>query len=662
MRLVNLLAVCILAFVVSASAADVFPLPFILQLNHNDPTSISGKVLDFNGAPLGKAKIAVFVNHPDFLVPVLGPTVLHEFTADSQGRFSFEFASPSAYQCTSLYAIAGHPQHGFTVLEIDLPRRSHEIEFRLKKEHAIRGRVVGPDGQRVVGMKIDLVSVSDGKTSTSLQRSNILPEAWPKSTVTDGEGEFTFRGAPETTVKQTVSFQVNDERFGAQQMQVTLDRDGSSTLQLKQSAIVTGQVVREDSGLPISNAWLLVVPNEIGQVGDLQSDGIPVQADVEGRFQVRCYPEKHLTVYVYPPEGEPYLAWVTDAQHWPAGKSDFDLRIEVPRGVLVQGKVIESTSGKPIAGAGIEYWVARDKNPHRSREFVDKAYWAAEYRRVLSDSDGSFKQVVVPGPGYLVAKAPDSSYVSRQITHGELLWDKPGGYFVNVESAKSINPEPNAETTDVVMDMKPGITIRGRVEGPDGRPITRVKMLSASFTRVQSVYWTSRRELLAVDGNFELPGCDPTESRTIFLLDAKAQLGATAILNPRNHKDKPPVIRLVPCGSATVQLVDKQGTPRRNQSLNTQNLILQTDLIGKEGVINPQYGTQTLRHIRWGMSILDSERHKFLQADDDGRVTFPSLIPGAPYKLIQRSPSYQELIDFRVDSGEEYPLSKIAIE
>lgn len=224
--LIKLLVVCIFSVMASTTvtAADTFPRLFTMQLDHNDSTSMSGEVIDLNGESAAHAKIAVFVTHPYFMVPVLGPTLLHECTADSVGRFTFKFASPSAFQCTSLYAIAGHSLHGFTQVELDLPRRSHEIVFRLKKEQAIQGQVVGPEGQKVKGLEIDLVSVSDKQTYTSFERSSSLPEAWPKSTVTDGEGEFTFRG-----------------------------------------------------------------------------------------------------VYVYPPEGEPYLAWVIDAKRWPTGKSVFDL-------------------------------------------------------------------------------------------------------------------------------------------------------------------------------------------------------------------------------------------------------------------------------------------------------------------------------------------------
>src|SRR5579863_9321639 len=174
----------------------------------------------------------------------------------------------------------------------------------------------------------------------------------------------------------------------------------------------------------------------------------------------------------YPPEGAPYPAWVTDARPWPDAMLPHDVRIEVPRGVLVRGKVIDAESKMPIMDAGVEYWVAEAKHfPHVSRAVAKQTYWGAEYRRILTRRDGTFEVAVIPGPGYLVAKAPDATYVSRQITHGEVTGEGPGGYFMNIEAAKSINPKPGEKVVDFVLEMTQGVTIRGQVVGPDGKPI-----------------------------------------------------------------------------------------------------------------------------------------------------------------------------------------------
>ena len=232
---------------------------------------------------------------------------------------------------------------------------------------------------------------------------------------------------------------------------------------------------------------------------------------------------------------------------------------------------------------------------------------------------------------------------------------------MNVEAARSINPEADEKEIDLVLEMRRGVTIQGKVVGPEGNPVDQAVLLSKSFTRVQSVYWSPYRDLPIVNGRFELPGCDPDQPRTLFILDAKSQLGATIVLDPKKAMVDPPVIRLKPCGSATVQLVDKQGKPIANQQLQADKIV-RTDLIGMEGVLNASFGTQSLRHIFWAMTSLDRSRHRSLSTDEHGRVTFPTLIPGAPYKLLQIAPLYNELLDFEVGPGEKKSLGTVTVE
>ena len=40
-----------------------------------------------------------------------------------------------------------------------------------------------------------------------------------------------------------------------------------------------------------------------------------------------------------------------------------EVKIALPRGVLVRGKVTEAGSGKPVAGAGVQFWPQDDDSP-----------------------------------------------------------------------------------------------------------------------------------------------------------------------------------------------------------------------------------------------------------------------------------------------------------
>src|SRR6266852_5304855 len=60
-------------------------------------------------------------------------------------------------------------------------------------------------------------------------------------------------------------------------------------------------------------------------------------------------------------EGEPYLNPIKRLE-WPKGAIQQEIEITLPRGVLVRGVISEAVSGKPVAGAVVEFWPhLRDK-------------------------------------------------------------------------------------------------------------------------------------------------------------------------------------------------------------------------------------------------------------------------------------------------------------
>ena len=111
------------------------------------------------------------------------------------------------------------------------------------------------------------------------------------------------------------------------------------------------------------------------QPADTQACGVWVQANVKGRFEARIRPSKYVVIYTYPPLGLPYPAWsqVTEIVE---GTNPHEVNVEVPRGILLRGKVIEEGSGRGVAGAGVEYQMRT-----YDKEFKQIIYWAAEFAR-----------------------------------------------------------------------------------------------------------------------------------------------------------------------------------------------------------------------------------------------------------------------------------------
>ena len=61
-------------------------------------------------------------------------------------------------------------------------------------------------------------------------------------------------------------------------------------------------------------------------------------------------------------EGEPYLSREVDL-NWPSGSLRQEREIKLRRGLVVRGRLVEEPSGRPVAGARVEYLQVHRDNP-----------------------------------------------------------------------------------------------------------------------------------------------------------------------------------------------------------------------------------------------------------------------------------------------------------
>src|SRR5262249_43371719 len=109
-----------------------------------------------------------------------------------------------------------------------------------------------------------------------------------------------------------------------------------------------------------------------------------------------------------------------------------------------------------------------------------------------------------------------------------------------------------------------GVTVKGQVVGPDGKPVARGLLVCRSY--IPDGYDFSDSDPLKIrDGRFELPGCHPDKAVPVFFLDSKNQLGAMVKLSGKQADDKNLTIRLESCGSARARLLDEKRQPLGNK-------------------------------------------------------------------------------------------------
>jgi hypothetical protein len=158
-------------------------------------------------------------------------------------------------------------------------------------------------------------------------------------------------------------------------------------------------------------------------------------------------------------------------------------------------------------------------------------------------------------------------------------------------------------------------------------------------------------------GRFELRGLDPARSYPVYLLDAKNKLGAVATISGKQSGGDPVVVRLAPCGSASLRIVDPQGKPWAKHHPPTELIITpgaSTNVVGgdRDPVVADSASLVNLDRVNYGE----------LRTDAAGRVTLPALIPGATYRLRRwTGDGWVKDRDFTVEAGRNRKLDDLVM-
>ena len=148
-------------------------------------------------------------------------------------------------------------------------------------------------------------------------------------------------------------------------------------------------------------------------------------------------------------------------------------------------------------------------------------------------------------------------------------------------------------------------------------------------------------------------GLDSNREYPIHFLDAKRQVGGTARVKAA---DATPTIRLEPCGEATARFVDSEGNPQ---------VKVQADLHLRMPSLNRNSSEASERQPRRDEDfVANIDRINYRPApktDEEGRVTFPALIPGAEYYVSAYVNGERTQKTFKVQSGETVDLGEIVV-
>jgi RNA polymerase sigma factor (sigma-70 family) len=253
------------------------------------------------------------------------------------------------------------------------------------------------------------------------------------------------------------------------------------------------------------------------------------------------------------------------------GLAETTADFQLVRGVVIDGHVVDKTSGKPVPGAVVYY------SPLSDNQFFAKTpgsrVFTMTMRAISADANGAFRDVVLPGAGLITAEiemrgsAAPVYYVQTTVEAA----DEPRLYrrvrddldecFAGIDlvilplygkaAYKVIEPAEGTESLKVVLQFERGRSVSGTVVGPDAKPAPGVVAHGLETVRF--------RPRTLAGASFRAVALDPRRPRLVAFVDAARKLaGATRL---RGDEKEPPVVKLQPWAAISGRVVDGAGKP-----------------------------------------------------------------------------------------------------
>ncbi len=508
--------------------------------------------------------------------------------------------------------------------------------------HAPRGPEAAADG-------------IDGPHFRAEHQAKGLP-AWPAPVVTGADGRFTIPGVGRGL---RVRLLAEAPRFARQIILVETDGTAGSrtaTAAMEPAKVITGRITYGDTGQPVPHAIVDVWAYRAHAGRGFVAHTLKCETDAKGIFRANPLLTDTYLVYVVPPEGQPYLGNGTDIFEWIKGTFERRVNLPLSRAAVIRGKVTEEGTGRPIAGVGLGFMA---RGPGRGEPGCG----------ARTGPDGSYQLAIRPMPGTLIVLGPGDDFVLLETSRRMINEGQPGGERRYAHAFIPCDLKPGTESHEVNVALRRGATVEARVVGPDGQPVRQAQARSRILFEPQPWPWRfffGRFHGDVHDGQFALHGLAQGAEVPVYFFDAKNQLGATAMFSVRAAKDGPITVRLEPCGMAMARLADLKGKPIAGY--RDPYLISMVVTPGADRMSDDEADKAALAADQDYLSRIDPERYTSLGSDAQGRITFPALIPGATYRVIDQTVrnanggGRQIRREFVAGAGEALELGDILIE
>jgi Carboxypeptidase regulatory-like domain len=470
---------------------------------------------------------------------------------------------------------------------------SKPLLLKLVSDSPIHGRVLDLEGRPIRGVRVtvreqhepkqgqDLASwlsaVKIGSTSWRRDLGDLLPGFCDPSEppiTTNQDGQFTLSGIG---AERVVHLRLDGDAIASAEFEVItrpsepITRSegpagpgqvfgNNFTYQAEPTKPVVGTVRDAITGKPLPG---------IGVESDLRVF-IRTKTDAQGRFQLLGMPKaagsarrEGNQIRVMPADDQPYFPDLKDVPQTP-GLDPVVIDVKLRRGLWATGRVTEKGTGKPVV-ARMGY------SPFLSNAFAAQVPWFQrntssiyDIMHSVSQSDGTFRLLVLPGRGIVSATGLSQSYRTG-VGASEIGGMNKDGIFPTYRNSstvsakhdhalKEINPSEGTQSVTCDLLLDPGGLVRITLVDRDHKPVDRCTLL---YTAVGSFGSISA----VVDSQYDLAGLNPNETRAMMINQVRQKIGKVFTLTYDDKAPRALTVTLEPCATVKGRLVDEDGAP-----------------------------------------------------------------------------------------------------